>query len=200
MREYLNWKVLDTVVFAVMGIALHRLWWDGCGYLPVDSCWDMRYTYVTNTLLALVLPVYCTWSIWSLLHVLKFGDDEAMVFAGFVPRSVRAHAPPCPAAANHARPIPVPKIPKPQNVTSVQLDFAPCCVDCVMTSKRDQVHKRPGAVLMCAAAADDDGEQGQRDQMGLGGVVVSPRFRGDLPQHIPIATPRAPTPRTTYMV
>ena len=85
LREYLNWKVLDTAVFAVMGIALHRLWWEGCGYLPIDSCWDLRYTYVTNTLMALLLPLYCIWAIWSLFHVLSNGDDEAFICAGFAP-------------------------------------------------------------------------------------------------------------------
>ena len=46
LREYLNWKVLVETLFAVMGVVLHRLWWDGCGYLPADSCWDMRYTHL----------------------------------------------------------------------------------------------------------------------------------------------------------
>ena len=86
LREYLNWKVLDTAIFAIMGVALHRLWWDGCGYLPQDSCWDMRYTFVSSTLMSLLLPIYCTWAIWSLLNILKFGDDEAMIMAGFVPQ------------------------------------------------------------------------------------------------------------------
>ena len=36
--------------------------------------------------MSLLLPIYCTWAIWSLLNILKFGDDEAMIMAGFVPQ------------------------------------------------------------------------------------------------------------------
>ena len=88
LREYLNWKVLDAAVFAFMGVALHRLWWDGCGYLPVDSCWDLRYTYVTNTAISLLMPIYCIWIVWSLYHVLEHGDSSILVYAGFRPHSV----------------------------------------------------------------------------------------------------------------
>jgi len=88
LREYLNWKVLDAAVFAFMGVALHRLWWDGCGYLPVDSCWDLRYTYVTNTAISLLMPIYCIWIVWSLYHVLEHGDSSTLVYAGFRPHSV----------------------------------------------------------------------------------------------------------------
>lgn len=105
LRQYLNWKVLDTAIFAIMGIALHRLWWDGCGYLPQDSCWDMRYTFVTGTIVSLLLPVYCTWAIWSLLNVLKFGDDEAMIVAGFVPQ---VHPFPIPFHKSSHPPVPHP--------------------------------------------------------------------------------------------
>ena len=94
LREYLNWKVLDAAVFAVMGVSLHRLWWDGCGFLPLDSCWALRWTYLTNTLGALCVPVYCIWVVWSLFHVLQHDDGAALAHAGFVPRAERERAPP----------------------------------------------------------------------------------------------------------
>jgi hypothetical protein len=43
------------------GVSLHRLWWDGCGYLPIDSCWDLRWTYLTNTMFVVIPPIYAVW-------------------------------------------------------------------------------------------------------------------------------------------
>ena len=93
LREYLNWKVLVETLFAVMGVVLHRLWWDGCGYLPADSCWDMRYTYLTNTLFGLAPPIYCIWAVWSLYQIFRAGDDDTLAYVGFVPRAEQADYP-----------------------------------------------------------------------------------------------------------
>lgn len=92
LREYLNWKVLDTAIVAVLGVSLHRLWWDGCGYLPSDSCWDLRWTYVTNTMFLVIPPIYGVWVLWSLFQVLSKGDGSALAYAGFVPLAQTADA------------------------------------------------------------------------------------------------------------
>ena len=93
LREYLNWKVLVESLWAVMGVALHRLWWDGCGFLPSDSCWDMRYTYLTNMIFALPPPVYCIWAVWSLYWILTSQDRDDLAYAGFVPQAEQADYP-----------------------------------------------------------------------------------------------------------
>jgi hypothetical protein len=63
LREYLNWKVFDTAMYGVMGVMLHRLWWEGCGYLPRETCWDLRYNYMTNTFLSTLVRVSCVFCV-----------------------------------------------------------------------------------------------------------------------------------------
>ncbi|EKX36893.1 hypothetical protein GUITHDRAFT_145392 [Guillardia theta CCMP2712] len=83
LRQYCNWKVLKCGVTLMMHSLLHRIWWDGCGYLPLSSCWEVRNDILFTAFLNLVPSLYCIWIVWSSYYLILDGDLQALWLAGF---------------------------------------------------------------------------------------------------------------------
>ena len=63
----------------MMHSLLHRIWWDGCGYLPLSSCWEVRNDILFTAFLNLVPSLYCIWIVWSSYYLILDGDLQGMV-------------------------------------------------------------------------------------------------------------------------
>mmetsp|Transcript_20047 Transcript_20047/g.45643 ORF Transcript_20047/g.45643 Transcript_20047/m.45643 type:complete len:226 (+) Transcript_20047:63-740(+) len=83
LRQYCNWKVFKACVSLMSDALLHRIWWDGCGYLPLSSCWEVRNDILLTAFLNLIPSLYCIWIIWSSYHLILDGDLQALWLAGF---------------------------------------------------------------------------------------------------------------------